>query len=190
MEVKEFKMKDRIVKYYSIYELRGEFQKYIKENNLQYHLDFHIIENTGENIFLKGTLQTAYSELKIKDIVSAILPVNEIFKELSEKTKPSNEFGKIQTRIEKKLYMILLGVSDPEEVEGEEEDIKSNLKIETEPATEKQMKVIIWELGNLNLKQSILDYMKKEFQKEKVETLTKSEASQVITYINNLKKNE
>ena len=52
------------------------------------------------------------------------------------------------------------------------------------------MKVIIWELGNLNLKQSILDYMKKEFQKEKVETLTKSEASQVITYINNLKKNE
>ncbi|HON83868.1 MAG TPA: hypothetical protein PLI22_07045 [Caldisericia bacterium] len=76
MEVKEFKMKDRIVKYYSIYELRGEFQKYIKENNLQYHLDFHIIENTGENIFLKGTLQTAYSELKIKDIVSAILPVN------------------------------------------------------------------------------------------------------------------
>lgn len=190
MEVKKFRVGEREISYYSIYDVRKTFLDEIRKKKLNFELDIKIITNTNGRDFLEGTLITYSrigSELLIEDKIKSIIPIDEAF-ESKEKTRISNEVVKLQTRLEKRLYMIYLGVADPEEVEGEKEDIQDTIEKENkqeEMITPKQLEAIIKFMSNLKYKDKIQEYIKTNFNKE-IEHLTKQEAGQVISFINTL----
>lgn len=205
LEVKEYvaEFKDgnkKVIKYYPIYELRKAFGEEVKKQGLGHHIDFEIVSTPDMKNFLKGSLITQKSDIQKVDIITILVPIDEVFNSKS----PANEFLKLQTRIEKKLYMIYLKVSDPYEAIEEEEVIEEiskqeevkvpNAKPEIIPtrskpvfATQQQLKVIEGYLRNQKYSQRLLDFISKYGVKDLSE-LTYEQAGEVMKFITQMLK--